>query len=129
MKKWLFGGTVMLLLAFGAGIAISHAGSGNPVATYAGDVPTFLAGASGTLVLEDGCLYLRGQGTRRLPIFHDEEVAWNRDSQELTYLGEKYRLGDYIDLMGGVMDLREVGGLRLPRGCAPENPFAVAPSR
>lgn len=129
MRKWLLG-LAGLLLALAAAIAGSGAGVASPVATFADeDAPAFLSAPAGMLVLEEGCLYIRADEGRRLLVFHEEEVAWNSDSRELTYRGGTYRLGDHVELVGGTMNIRELKGLRLPRGCVPEDPVVVAPSR
>ncbi|MFN3602845.1 MAG: hypothetical protein ACK4UY_15795 [Dietzia sp.] len=58
MKKWPFG-LAVLLLALGAAVAGSGAGIASPVATYTDDdAPAFMAAPAGTLVLEQGCLYV-----------------------------------------------------------------------
>lgn len=98
------------------------------VATYAAGGPAFMAGLEGALLVDRGCLVVGGeQGHRGLVVFRAEDVDWDGDT--LTYMGQLYRLGDRIDLMGGFMTLRRLKGLHLPEEWADTaEAFVVAPA-
>jgi hypothetical protein len=58
----------------------------------------------GTLVLEDGCLYLRNGETRILPTFPWPGTSWDAAMQTLTIFGrQRYRVGERIEAGGGFM--------------------------
>jgi hypothetical protein len=83
------------------------------VATYASGAPAFMAGLERALLADRGCLVVgREQGHCGLVVFRAKDVDWDGDT--LTYRGQRYRLGDRIDLMGGYMTLRRLKGLHLP---------------
>jgi hypothetical protein len=58
---------------------------------------------SGTLVLEDGCLYLRGaDGGRILPTFPWPGTQWDAASQTVTiHARQRYRVGQRLEAGGG----------------------------
>jgi hypothetical protein len=98
------------------------------VATYATGAPAFMAELKGALLVDRGCLVVgREQGHRGLVVFRAEDVDW--DGKTLSYRGQRYRLGDRIDLMGGFMTLRRLTGLHLPEEWTdtPEA-FVIAPA-
>ena len=81
------------------------------------EVATCTAGAPAFLSL------LRGS----LVVFRARDIDW--DGETLTHEGQRYRLGDSVDLGGGLMTLRRLTGLRLPAGWADSvEAFVVAPS-
>jgi hypothetical protein len=77
-------------------------GPGSPVALtpYAQEGNAALI--SGTLVLEDGCLYLRSGADRLLPTFPWPGTEWDAASQTLTIFGrQRFRVGQPVEAGGG----------------------------
>jgi hypothetical protein len=105
-------------------------GGGQPVevATYASGAPAFMSLLRGVLVVHQGCLVVGDdQGRSVLVVFRAQDIDW--DGEVLTYEGRRYRLGDSIDLGGGLMALQRLTVLRLPEGRADAvEAFVVAPS-
>lgn len=117
-----------LAAAFSNSSSGTSAGPGGvDVATYGSGAPSMLAWATGTLRVEDGCVYLIAPtGVRFLPVFKAAEARWVEGA--LQYLGERFVEGDDLDLGGGNMDLSLLVGLHLPDGCVAGSSFVVAPS-
>jgi hypothetical protein len=98
------------------------------VATYTAGAPAFMSLLRGSLVAHRGCLVVGGdQGHRELVVFRAQDIEW--DGETLTHEGRRYRLGDNVDLGGGLMALQRLKGLRVPSGWADSaEVFVVAPS-
>lgn len=81
-----------------------------------------------TLVAHRGCLVVGdGSGHMELVVFRAQDIEW--DGETLTYERHRYRLGDRINLGGGLIALRRLKGLSLPEAWADTvETFVVAPS-
>jgi hypothetical protein len=97
-------------------------------ATYEAGAPAFMSSLRGEFLAHRGCLVVgRDQQHCELVVFRAQDIDW--DGETLTYEERRYRLGDNVDLGGGLMALRRLTGLRLPDGWASTtDAFVVAPS-
>lgn len=98
------------------------------VATYEAGAPAFMSSLRGEFFAHRGCLVVgRDQQHCVLVVFRAQDIDW--DGETLTCEGRRYRLGDNVDLGGGLMALRRLAGLRLPEAWASTtDAFVVAPS-
>jgi hypothetical protein len=82
----------------------------------------------GELLAHRGCLVVGcSQQHCELVAFRARDIDW--DGEPLTHMGLRYRLGDSVDLGGGLMTLQRLTGLSLPGGWASATEaFVVAPS-
>ena len=66
-----------------------------------------LARFFGKLALRNGCLVVETtDGNAVQPVFGHAQATWNSDSQQLTYNGRVYRLGEAITVNGGVLPFK-----------------------
>jgi hypothetical protein len=79
--------------------------------------------ATGTLVLDNGCIQL-DNGV--VPVFPEEDARW--DGTTLTWKGDAYLIGDTITLGGGEYT-EELSDKIVPPECGAGRGWAVSPGR
>jgi len=105
----------------------------SPLLTY--DAPpnaVFHAqGVSGTLTVEEGCLYLRSGAQRFLLIFPAAMTRWDQAAQQVDFAGRRLSIGEQVEFRGSARTNRDPAGLPSDRraGCDDTNTFAIAGSR
>lgn len=106
--------------------AVTTASADTPVAFVTGPPSGGMdALQAGVLNLRDSCLLVEGRdGALILPVFNHARVSW--DGQVLTWEGNEYRIGDRIDLGGGMGgDTSAEWVDYVPDGCAFDYVFSV----
>ncbi|HYW17241.1 MAG TPA: hypothetical protein VE891_13950 [Allosphingosinicella sp.] len=79
----------------------------------------------GRLELHGRCLYLRlSDGSRVLPAFRLEGLAWNRSSGAVEWRGRAFRTGDRVEL-GGAFERGPPGALPWRQAPAAECDFSL----
>lgn len=89
--------------------------------------PGAQAALIGTLILEDGCLYVvAARGERWIPVFGFPGARWNAAERRVeTAAGSSYRVGDTVRLGGGTVVPLE-WARPLPAGCRGDKYWRVA---
>ena len=92
----------------------------SPLALYPASPGGRQARLSGTLSLQDRCLYLVGAtGKRWLPLFRSPGTAWDEATRSLRLGGRSFRPGDAIQLSGEALGRVEDTSqwIHRPPGC------------
>ncbi|MFD1848022.1 hypothetical protein [Arthrobacter flavus] len=106
------------------------AAAGSPLATY---TPTGVGGdaalLTGSLILEDGCVYIEASdSTRVLAYFPDTDASWS--DGVLTFFGTDYQLGQTISLGGGASTVADTeensASFFTPESCRPDSRWIVS---
>ncbi|MDP4505828.1 hypothetical protein [Nonomuraea turcica] len=110
-------GFLVLSLALAACTATGETSTADPFASYdrvqsgVGDAALL----TGTLVLDQGCLYADSDGQRWLPVFPAAGTQWDATAQTLTVDGRTAALGKTVELGGGTAQAEIITSA--PEGC------------
>ncbi|GAB3518291.1 hypothetical protein [Arthrobacter monumenti] len=95
------------------------------VATYS---PMTMAGAmqtlKGTLIVDEGCVYIDDGETRWLPVFPEGLASWEKTA--LVMDGQEYAAGEEVAVEGGKTAGPAMQGEQVPEGCETTNRWIVS---
>ncbi|RKN69085.1 hypothetical protein D7252_16870 [Microbacterium sp. CGR2] len=99
-----------------------------PLAVYSRTGYGMDALLEGTLRVVDGCVVVgSGESPTTIPMFPSDDAAWDAETDELIWKGERYGDGDPISLGGGSVGTEGIEGSYLPEACKGDEIFLVSP--